>query len=287
MTPATGAHAARRGRAGKCRRATARSRRTSRTPICSSRSRATGRRWCCCPVPADGLPARAGDLARGGARGRPRTLAVGAGAASRRVGNEASSRPTATIINTFQLAAPDGSGVGARLEADPAVFEAFVTHVIDTGLGRIVVGICYENQRVPAAAVRGAGRRPRADAALRALADAQQPRHEFFQGRDLRRERLRTIPEVVRGGARGAGGDGEQERPVAQPDPDDPARDAGPDVPGLSKVVARTVACSRRSKTRRGSSSPTSRSIPRAVAPRRSPPATGRGRYRARPRCCA
>ena len=56
------------------------------------------------------------------------------------------------FINTFVLAAPDGSEAGRVWKQTPAVFEAFVTrgragpHVIDTGLGRIVVGICYENQ---------------------------------------------------------------------------------------------------------------------------------------------
>lgn len=56
------------------------------------------------------------------------------------------------FFNTFVLATPDGREAGRVRKQTPAVFEAFVTrgdagaHVVDTTLGRIVVGICYENQ---------------------------------------------------------------------------------------------------------------------------------------------
>jgi N-carbamoylputrescine amidase len=56
------------------------------------------------------------------------------------------------FFNTFVLAAPDGQEAGRVRKQTPAAFEAFFTkggpgpHVIDTGLGKIGVGICYENQ---------------------------------------------------------------------------------------------------------------------------------------------
>lgn len=56
------------------------------------------------------------------------------------------------FLNAFVLCAPDGSEAGRVHKQTPAVFEAFVTrgragpHVIDTSLGRIAIGICYENQ---------------------------------------------------------------------------------------------------------------------------------------------
>ena len=56
------------------------------------------------------------------------------------------------FFNTFVLAAPDGKEAGRVRKQTPAIFEAYFTrggggpHVIDTELGRIGVGICYENQ---------------------------------------------------------------------------------------------------------------------------------------------
>lgn len=55
------------------------------------------------------------------------------------------------FYNTFALAAPDGSIVGKVRKNPPASLEAFFyrggygSHVIETALGRIGVGICYEN----------------------------------------------------------------------------------------------------------------------------------------------
>jgi len=56
------------------------------------------------------------------------------------------------FFNTFVLMSPDGKVAGRVRKQTPAVFEAFFTkgaagsHVIPTELGRIGVGICYENQ---------------------------------------------------------------------------------------------------------------------------------------------
>jgi N-carbamoylputrescine amidase len=56
------------------------------------------------------------------------------------------------FFNTFVLATPDGQEAGRVRKQTPAAFEAFFTkggpglHVIDTELGKIGVGICYENQ---------------------------------------------------------------------------------------------------------------------------------------------
>jgi N-carbamoylputrescine amidase len=56
------------------------------------------------------------------------------------------------FFNTFVLATPDGKEAGRVRKQTPAAFEAFYTkggagpHVMDTELGRIGVGICYENQ---------------------------------------------------------------------------------------------------------------------------------------------
>ena len=56
------------------------------------------------------------------------------------------------FFNTFVLATPDGKEAGRVRKQPPAAFEAFYTrggagpHVMDTELGRIGVGICYENQ---------------------------------------------------------------------------------------------------------------------------------------------
>jgi N-carbamoylputrescine amidase len=56
------------------------------------------------------------------------------------------------FFNTFVLAAPDGKVAGRVRKQTPAVFEAFFTkgavgsHVIETELGKIGIGICYENQ---------------------------------------------------------------------------------------------------------------------------------------------
>jgi len=55
------------------------------------------------------------------------------------------------FFNTFVLATPDGKEAGRVRKQTPAFFEAFFTkgdtglHVIDTELGRMGVGICYEN----------------------------------------------------------------------------------------------------------------------------------------------
>lgn len=55
------------------------------------------------------------------------------------------------FFNTFVLASPDGTVAGRVRKQTPAAFEAFFTagepgpHVIETALGRIGVGICYEN----------------------------------------------------------------------------------------------------------------------------------------------
>jgi N-carbamoylputrescine amidase len=55
------------------------------------------------------------------------------------------------FYNTFVLAAPDGSIAGRVRKNPPASLEAFFyrgtdgSHVIETALGRIGVGICYEN----------------------------------------------------------------------------------------------------------------------------------------------
>jgi N-carbamoylputrescine amidase len=55
------------------------------------------------------------------------------------------------FYNTFALAAPDGSLVGKVRKDPPASLEAFFyrggngPHVIETALGRIGVGICFEN----------------------------------------------------------------------------------------------------------------------------------------------
>lgn len=56
------------------------------------------------------------------------------------------------FFNTFVLTTPRGEEAGRVRKQTPAVFEAFFTrgdtgpHVIETDLGRIGVGICYENQ---------------------------------------------------------------------------------------------------------------------------------------------
>jgi N-carbamoylputrescine amidase len=55
------------------------------------------------------------------------------------------------FFNTFVLTTPDGKEAGRVRKQTPAVFEAYFTkgetgpHVIDTELGKIGVGICYEN----------------------------------------------------------------------------------------------------------------------------------------------
>lgn len=55
------------------------------------------------------------------------------------------------FYNTFALAAPDGSIVGKVRKNPPASLEAYFyrggnsSHVIETALGRIGVGICFEN----------------------------------------------------------------------------------------------------------------------------------------------
>ena len=55
------------------------------------------------------------------------------------------------FYNTFALAAPDGSIAGKIRKNPPASLEAFFyrggdgSHVIETALGRIGVGICFEN----------------------------------------------------------------------------------------------------------------------------------------------
>ena len=55
------------------------------------------------------------------------------------------------FFNTFALASPDGSVAGKVRKSPPASLEAYFyragtgSHVIETGLGRIGVGICYEN----------------------------------------------------------------------------------------------------------------------------------------------
>jgi len=56
------------------------------------------------------------------------------------------------FFNTFFLATPEGDEAGRVRKQTPAAYEAFFTkggpgpHVIDTELGKIGVGICYENQ---------------------------------------------------------------------------------------------------------------------------------------------
>lgn len=56
------------------------------------------------------------------------------------------------FFNTFILTTPDGGEAGRIRKQPPPAFEAFFTkggsgsHVIDTELGKIGVGICYENQ---------------------------------------------------------------------------------------------------------------------------------------------
>ncbi len=55
------------------------------------------------------------------------------------------------FYNTFVLTSPDGLEAGRVRKRTPAVYEAFYfrgdtgPHVIDTALGRIGVGICYDN----------------------------------------------------------------------------------------------------------------------------------------------
>ena len=55
------------------------------------------------------------------------------------------------FFNTFVLTAPDGSEAGRVRKQNPALWEAFFfrgeagPHLIDTPLGRIGVGICYDN----------------------------------------------------------------------------------------------------------------------------------------------
>jgi len=56
------------------------------------------------------------------------------------------------FFNTFVLATPDGGEAGRVRKQTPAAFEAFFNkggpgpHVMETELGKIGVGICYENQ---------------------------------------------------------------------------------------------------------------------------------------------
>jgi N-carbamoylputrescine amidase len=56
------------------------------------------------------------------------------------------------FYNTFVLTTPDGTEAGRVRKQTPAAYEAYFTkeekgpHLIDTELGRIGVGICYENQ---------------------------------------------------------------------------------------------------------------------------------------------
>lgn len=55
------------------------------------------------------------------------------------------------FFNTFVLTTPEGKEAGRVRKQTPALFEAFFTkgdagsHIIETELGRIGVGICYEN----------------------------------------------------------------------------------------------------------------------------------------------
>jgi len=55
------------------------------------------------------------------------------------------------FFNTFVLTSPDGTDAGRVRKERPSFFEAFFTwgdvsdHIIETDLGRIGVGICYEN----------------------------------------------------------------------------------------------------------------------------------------------
>ena len=55
------------------------------------------------------------------------------------------------FFNTFVLATPEGTEAGRVRKQTPAAFEAYFTkgdagpHVIETGFGRVGVGICYEN----------------------------------------------------------------------------------------------------------------------------------------------
>jgi N-carbamoylputrescine amidase len=55
------------------------------------------------------------------------------------------------FYNTFVVAGPDGKELGRVRKQTPAIFEAYFTkgesglHVIETAIGRIGVGICYEN----------------------------------------------------------------------------------------------------------------------------------------------
>ncbi len=56
------------------------------------------------------------------------------------------------FFNTFVITTPEGNIAGKVRKQTPAAFEAYFTkgeqnsHVIDTALGKIGVGICYENQ---------------------------------------------------------------------------------------------------------------------------------------------
>jgi len=56
------------------------------------------------------------------------------------------------FFNTFVLTDPSGDEAGRVRKQTPALFEAFFTrgdagaHVIETAIGKIGVGICYENQ---------------------------------------------------------------------------------------------------------------------------------------------
>ena len=56
------------------------------------------------------------------------------------------------FFNTFVMTNPDGSEVGRVRKQTPAIFEAFFTkgdlnpHVFDTEIGKVGVGVCYENQ---------------------------------------------------------------------------------------------------------------------------------------------
>ncbi|MDY6964866.1 MAG: carbon-nitrogen hydrolase family protein [Halobacteriota archaeon] len=56
------------------------------------------------------------------------------------------------FFNTFVMTDPDGNEAGRVRKQKPAIFEAFFTkgdlnpHVIDTEIGKVGVGVCYENQ---------------------------------------------------------------------------------------------------------------------------------------------
>ena len=101
------------------------------------------------------------------------------------------------FFNTFVLATPDGQEAGRVRKQTPALFETCFTtgsegpHTLETALGRIGVGICYENQQLWFARLMGS----RSIDLLLMPHSAPMPRATLFSRRKIRvlSENLSTL----------------------------------------------------------------------------------------------